>query len=92
MSRTERFLMIAVLTVVGLYALDYFSLRWQIPNRPQFGAVPMKSYYAVKLKNGKTEIMPGDPDVLTCTNSLFPQIGYAPCWYARKKNPVQVFN
>lgn len=90
MGRTERYLMIAVLTMCAIYAGDFLSLRFQIPSRPQLGSVPMKSYYAVKMKNGKTEVMPADANILTCTNSLFPQLGYAPCWYVRRKNPVQV--
>lgn len=92
MGRTERYLMIAVLTLCASYTADYLSLHFQIPSRPQLGLLPMKSYYAVKMKNGKTEVMPGDPDVLTCTHSLFPQLGYAPCWYVKRKNPVQVLN
>ena len=37
--------------------------------------------YAVKLKNRQTEYLPEEPQNAPCTNSLFPQMGYEPCWY-----------
>lgn len=74
--------MIAVAVLAAIYALDFLSVRFQIPGRPTYGAVPVKDYYAVRMKNGKTEIMPGDADTVQCVNSVFPQLGLEPCWYA----------
>ncbi len=75
--------MIAVLSAIAMYALDYAVLRYR--SRDGFGVVQVQPYYAVHLKNGKTEIMPGDALTDTCVRSVFPQMGYSPCWYANRQ-------
>jgi hypothetical protein len=82
---------ILVIAVLGImYLCDLASLRFRIPARDIFGSVPVHTYYAVKLKNGKTEYdYAGDHDV-TCTNSVFPQFGAKPCWYARRHTDEQI--
>lgn len=80
---------VGILAVV-LYGVDYLSLRLGIPRRNALGNVTVHTYYAVKLKNGKTEFdYVGDHDV-SCTNSLFPQLGMAPCWYASRHTEEQI--
>ena len=60
------------------------------PPRDTFGSVTVHTYYVVKLKNGQTEYdYAGDHDV-SCTNSLFPQMGYRPCWYASRRTDEQI--
>jgi hypothetical protein len=82
-----------ILAIAGaglLYLCDLLSLRLQIPHRDAMGSVTVHTYYAVKLKNGRTEYdYAGDHDV-SCTNSLFPQMGSKPCWYARRKTDEQI--
>jgi hypothetical protein len=74
---------ISIAIVLGglLYFGDYFSLRWRIPGRPQFGSVLVQRYYAVPLKDHKTEYMFDQPANQTCVHSLLPHYGYLPCWY-----------
>lgn len=70
-----------------LYFGDYLSLRFQIPNRPQFGTVHIQPYLAVPRKDGRIEYMLDDPVDQPCVHSLFPHLGDDPCWYvARQKN------
>jgi hypothetical protein len=74
--------LIAPLALAGLYAGDYLSARYRIPgNRQTLGSVQVQTTYAVRLKDGRTEYLLGDSDAETCVRSLFPQLGYAPCWY-----------
>jgi hypothetical protein len=74
--------LIALLSLAGLFAGDYLSARYRIPgNRQILGSVQVQTTYAVRLKNGRTEYLLGDTDTETCVRSLFPQLGYAPCWY-----------
>jgi hypothetical protein len=40
--------------------------------------------YAAGLKGNKYEIYADQPETETCTRSIFPQMGYSPCWYARQ--------
>jgi hypothetical protein len=44
----------------------------------------------VQQKDGKTEYEEGDPETQTCVNSLFPHLGYSPCWYLRRHKLLQV--
>lgn len=76
-----------ILAAVLLYAGDYLSWRFQIPNRPQVGTVHIQPYLAVPRKDGKIEYMLDDPVDQPCVHSLFPHFGDPPCWYlARQKN------
>jgi hypothetical protein len=74
----KRFAVICALAVILAYAADFLVLR---ARRQQFGSVRVRVMYAVKLKNRQTEYLPEEPQQISCVNSLFPQIGYAPCWY-----------
>ena len=81
---------IALLALAGLYAGDYLSARYGIPgNRQTLGSVPVETLYAVRQKSGRIEYMLGDTETQTCVRSLFPHLGYTPCWYlsghARKR-------
>jgi hypothetical protein len=86
----KRKLTFAVVGLGLLYLGDFLSLRLHLPHRDVFGSVTVHTYYVVKLKNGRTEYdYAGDRDV-SCTNSLFPQMGSKPCWYARRKTEEQI--
>ena len=86
----KRKLILAVLLLGLLYLGDFLSLRLRIPARDTFGNVTVHTYYSVKLKSGKTEYdYAGDHDV-TCSNSMFPQFGVKPCWYARRHTDEQI--
>jgi hypothetical protein len=77
---------LALIGVAALvYLADYAALRVPIPGgRAQFGTVTVRPYYDVGLKSGKSELYFLDPRKQTCVNSLFPHLGYEPCWYVRK--------
>ena len=65
-----------------LYAGDYVSVRYRIPRgREPFGSVEVQPYYAVPLKDGKTEFMFLKPQNEICVHSLFPLLVHNPCWY-----------
>lgn len=82
----KRKLAIAVLSLAAIfllvYAGDYAVLRYRIAkNRNPFGSVTVYPYYAVEEKNHKTEFVPENAETDTCVRSLFPHLGYSPCWY-----------
>lgn len=80
-----------VLLVLLVFTGDAIALRLRIPNqRAQFSTVRVRPYYAVKLKDGKTEFMFDQPQDETCVNSLFPQLGYRPCWYVAKSKTRRI--
>jgi hypothetical protein len=82
-----------LLALAGLYAGDYLSARYRIPgNRQTLGTVQVQTSYAVRLKDGRTEYILGDSGPETCVRSLFPQLGYTPCWYLSRhpKRSIEV--
>jgi hypothetical protein len=87
----KRLLFIAVLTLFILYLGDYLSVRYRIPkSRDPFGVVKIQRYYAVGLKNRKTEFMFLEPENQVCVHSLFPHFGYSPCWYLSRRNVKRI--
>ncbi len=73
---------IAVSALAALYCGDYLSARFGIPgNRPTLGTVQVQTLYAVRQKGNRVEYSLGDTVAQTCVRSLFPQMGYEPCWY-----------
>jgi hypothetical protein len=80
-----------VLLLLLVFVADSIALRLHIPgNRPEFSTFQVRPYYAVKMKDGKTQFMFEDPQDETCVNSLFPQLGYRPCWYVSKSKMKQI--
>jgi hypothetical protein len=74
--------------LIGIaFVVDYAVLRM---SANPTGSVMVKRYYAVGLKNGKTEMYYADPENQMCVNSIFPHLGYAPCWYLRRYNVKQI--
>jgi len=83
--------LIIILTVAAVYAVDFLSIRVPIPpSRQTLGKVRVRPEWVVRLKNGKDDISFGDPEVDTCSNSLFPQMGYTPCWYMQRHQNKEI--
>jgi hypothetical protein len=81
---------LALLTAL-VYAADYVSIHVPIPaGRAQFGTLQVKPFYAVPMKDGKTEYMYEDVQTETCSHSLFPQYGHSPCWRESGKPEKQL--
>jgi hypothetical protein len=86
----QRILAILALLLAVVYAGDFLSLRLRIPRREPLGSVTVRRYYAVTLKNHKTEYMFDEPESQTCVNSLFPHDGHDPCWYLSRHSRQQI--
>ena len=80
----KRGLLIAGLGLVLLYAGDYVSLRYRIPNREPFGTVMVQQSYAIPQKDKKVEYVFDPPVPAECVNALFPHFGDPPCWYLNR--------
>ncbi|MDR3676002.1 MAG: hypothetical protein P4N24_10970 [Acidobacteriota bacterium] len=85
MKSVGRITMIVVGLLALVYAGDYASVRVPIPRgRAAYSTVKVRPYYNVGLKSGKSDLYFLDPQNVTCVNSLFPHMGFNPCWYVRK--------
>lgn len=81
----KRAIAVAALALSILYACDYFSVRFRIPaGREPLGTVQIRRYYAIPLKNGKTEFTSAGSETQACVHSLFPHLGRNPCWYLNR--------
>lgn len=81
----KRIILILLLLLALLYAADYAAVRLPFPkSRSPYGTVVVRAYYDVGLKSGKSDLYFLDPQRETCVNSLFPHLGFSPCWYLRK--------
>lgn len=72
---------------VLLYGGDFLFLR--LRSQPT-GQIEVHQYYAVRLKGKKVEYMPLENANETCARSLFPQMGYLPCWYVSRHRIRQI--
>jgi hypothetical protein len=91
----KRILMIASISLAAMlvvvYLVDYLSVRYRIPrSREPLGSVKTQTYYAIQKKNGTTEFIFNDPEDQTCVRSLFPHLGYCPCWYLSWKSTKRI--
>lgn len=82
----------SIIVLTGLvYVGDYVSIRYKIPNsRGQFGTVTVTKLYLIHEKNNKTEYELAPSEDRTCVHSLFPQLGYTPCWYLSRHSEEHI--
>ena len=83
----SRIATILVALVIVLYFGDYIVVR--LRSNPT-GTCQIRKLYAVPQKDGKTSFEPGEPETQTCVNSVFPHLGYNPCWYLKRHKIQQV--
>ena len=72
-----------------LYLGDYAWVRIRAmhptPGSP-FEDVTLNRLIAISEKGQKTEYVQADPQTVTCVHSIFPHMGYNPCWYVNSLN------
>lgn len=86
----KRVTLIVLLLVCLVYACDYLQLRVRVwRNWQPYGTVTVQITYAIAEKApqgvNRTEYQSSGPQDQTCVNSLFPHLGYSPCWYLRSR-------
>jgi hypothetical protein len=88
-----RSLLALSLAAAAAFALDAAWLRYRASTHHNaFGTVTVHPYYNFPRKDKKTEIVFDDPRDETCVQSLFPQMGYSPCWYLRGHSDYEMPN
>ncbi len=83
----KRIAIAAAALLIIWYIGDYLSLKLR---REPFSNIQINKLYAVPQKDGKTSYEPGDQETETCVNSMFPHMGYSPCWYVKRHKTQQV--
>jgi hypothetical protein len=92
LKRALRILAVFLIVLSALvYAGDYAFLRYEIgAKRDVFAKITTDSYYAVPRKDGRLEFMFNDPVDQQCIQSLFPHLGYQPCWYVKRRRDNRI--
>lgn len=86
-----RIFIVAFVLMVALYVGDDLSVRYRIPkSRQPFSTVTIRRFDAISEKNNKTEYVYEDPVAVTCVRSLFPHLGYSPCWYLSRHTEQRI--
>ena len=83
----KRIAIAVVALLVIWYVGDYVSLKLR---REPLSSIQVLKFYAVPQKDGKTSYEPGDRETQTCVNSMFPHMGYNPCWYVKRHRNQQI--
>jgi hypothetical protein len=87
----ERILMLVAMLLGLVYIGDYVSVRYGIPKgRNPYGTVRVRRYYAVTKKSGKPDFYFDQPTLQVCVHSLFPHLGYLPCWYLNRRKVQRI--
>jgi hypothetical protein len=85
--------LLALLSIAVIsFLVDFVSIEIPFPKRPQTRDLQLQPLLAIPAKGGKTQYEMGLPVTQTCSTSLFPQLGYPPCWYVEQqsKQPVKM--
>ncbi|PYX48113.1 MAG: hypothetical protein DMG83_02400 [Acidobacteria bacterium] len=86
-----RILTIAFVLLAIVYLCDDLAVRYRIPrSREPLGTVTIQRYDAISEKNNKTEFDFESPITVTCVHSLFPHMGYQPCWYLSRDSEQRI--
>jgi hypothetical protein len=76
---------IAISLFIALYAGDYLVLRYRIAaHGVEAASSSVPTFYAAPLKNGRLDVYYDQPQSQTCVRSIFPWLGYEPCWYLKR--------
>ncbi len=89
-STIQRIVVATLAFAIFLYGADYLVLKIKASHdggASAFGTVSVE--YGTPMKDGRVEIFTDQTQTVTCVNSMFPHMGYNPCWYVRK-NQMQL--
>jgi hypothetical protein len=89
----KRILLAVAALLCALYIGDYLSLRHRMnaaDSSAALGAIQVRRYWEIPNKSGKLEFSFDPPAMQTCVHSLFPHLGYNPCWYVSREKLQRV--
>jgi len=88
-----RFAFGILLGVIFIYLADYafvkYRMRKNTPGDP-LNTVQVQTTYTIPHKDGRAEYVFGPRETKTCVRSIFPHLGYGPCWYVQRTAQQQV--
>lgn len=52
--------------------------------------VQVQRTYEIPHKDGRAEFAFAEPQTVTCVRSIFPHLGYSPCWYLKRHSQQMI--
>jgi hypothetical protein len=89
-SYVIRALLLCVVLIAVVYMSDYLIAQYRASHGNAgsvYGTVTV--YLATEMKNGQVQLFYRNPMPMKCVRTLFPQLGYTPCWYL-SRSPVKM--
>ncbi|MGA8035808.1 MAG: hypothetical protein WA823_13950 [Candidatus Acidiferrales bacterium] len=89
-SRLQRVIAVVLGFAILLFIGDYLVLKIRASTgngSSAFGSISI--IQGTPMKDGRVQIFTTDAQSETCVHSLFPHLGYRPCWYV-KQNQMQL--
>jgi len=81
----RRTLLVSLVALCAVYVGDDLALHYRMASRGAAAATgTVTVLYGTPLKNGQVSIFWNQPQTETCVRSIFPHLGYPPCWYAKR--------
>jgi hypothetical protein len=88
-SIVKRTLIGALVAVALVYAGDTLSVWYRMSKKvagDPLMTMTTQGMIEIPHKDGRAEIVLGDPVTQTCVRAIFPHDGYSPCWYVARQN------
>ncbi|MGB6430452.1 MAG: hypothetical protein WBF06_07685 [Candidatus Acidiferrales bacterium] len=85
----RRTLIVAAAAIAVTYLGDTVSVWVRMSRKTAddpLKSLTTQSIIEIPHKDGRDEIVLGDPQTQTCVRALFPHDGYSPCWYVARQN------
>jgi hypothetical protein len=89
-NRLQRIVLSFLAFAILIYLGDYAILKLRASSgdgSSAFGSIRIT--LGTPMKDGRVQIFTGDNQTETCVHSIFPHLGYRPCWYV-KQNQMQI--
>jgi hypothetical protein len=83
-GRLVRSLMVLIILLGLLYVGDWAVLRVRLSHGTAFEVVQVNQFLATPLKGNKVEYDLMGTVPMTCSRSIFPQLGNPACWWLKR--------
>ena len=77
--------------LLSIYGSDSLWIRYRsTKGAGAFGSVTVYRYYSIEKKANRVEYDFLDKENQICVHSLFPHMGFAPCWYLKRHTEKKI--
>jgi hypothetical protein len=83
-GRLVRLVMVLAVLLGLLYVGDWLVLRTRVSHGTGYGVVQVHQFLATPLKGNKVEYDLMGTVPVTCSRSIFPQLGNPACWWLER--------